>query len=299
MTILVAGLINLETTLKIEGFPIHYNPVNYPFFGVNSTVSGVGYNVAKAFTMLGNSINFLSLIGNDSIGQLIKLTLHYDNIPDNYVLPLLEKTPQSVILYDPNGTRQINVDLKNIQESRYPIEKYEAAVAECSLAVLCNINFSRPFLAQTKQKIIATDVHALWNLEDEYNQEYMAHADILFMSHEKLPVPPHEWIKQVQNRYGNEIIVVGLGADGVQMAVKKDNFNERIPAVKVREVVNTIGAGDALFSAFVHFYHKTNDPYTAIRKAIVFASYKIGTTGAAEGFLNEDVLETFYSHFSW
>jgi ribokinase len=53
-------------------------------------------------------------------------------------------------------------------------------------------------------------------------------------------------------------------------------------------VINTIGAGDALFSAFVHFYNQSGDPYQALRKAVVFASYKIGQAGAAEGFLDEE-----------
>ncbi len=39
--VLVSGLINIETTLKIDRFPFEYAPVRYPFFGVNSTVSGV------------------------------------------------------------------------------------------------------------------------------------------------------------------------------------------------------------------------------------------------------------------
>jgi len=43
--ILVTGLINIETTLRIEPFPLAYNPVNYPFFAIDSTVSGVGYNI--------------------------------------------------------------------------------------------------------------------------------------------------------------------------------------------------------------------------------------------------------------
>ena len=39
--ILVSGLLNLETTVRVDGFPIPYFPVHYPFFGVRSTVSGV------------------------------------------------------------------------------------------------------------------------------------------------------------------------------------------------------------------------------------------------------------------
>ena len=52
--ILVSGLINIETTVGVDGFPIDYSPVRYPFFGVRSTVSGVGLNVSKALTTSGN-----------------------------------------------------------------------------------------------------------------------------------------------------------------------------------------------------------------------------------------------------
>jgi hypothetical protein len=36
-SILVPGLINIETTLQVDGFPIDYSPVRYPFMGVSST----------------------------------------------------------------------------------------------------------------------------------------------------------------------------------------------------------------------------------------------------------------------
>jgi hypothetical protein len=48
--ILLSGLINFETTLPIERFPLDYFPVTYPFSGVRSAVSGVGYTLAKALT---------------------------------------------------------------------------------------------------------------------------------------------------------------------------------------------------------------------------------------------------------
>ncbi len=50
--ILVSGLINIETTVRVDRFPIPYFPVRYPFFGVRSTVSGVGLNVSKALKNL-------------------------------------------------------------------------------------------------------------------------------------------------------------------------------------------------------------------------------------------------------
>jgi ribokinase len=291
--ILVSGLINLETTLQIDSFPIEYFPVRYPFFGVRSSVSGVGYNLAKALTVLGDSSRFLSLVGVDAPGKLIYQALGSDQINPEFILPELDQTPQSVILYDRNGRRQIHVDLKDIQEKIYPQDRFYQALAGCEIALLCNINFSRPMLSLTRLagKMVATDVHAIADLEDEYNRDFMAAADILFMSDENLPCKPEDWAQQIFQRYPAEIVVIGLGAQGAFLGVRSDRFLERIPAVTTRRVVNTIGAGDALFSAFIHAYLQSRDPYKAIRQAVVFASYKVGESGAADGFLDAPRLE--------
>lgn len=298
--ILVSGLINLEITLRVEGFPIDYTPVRYPFFGVNSTVSGVGYNVAKALTTLGSPVRFLSLVGRDPAGRLVRDSLTRDGIAGDLVLPDLEYTAHSVILYDADGRRQINVDLKDIQERAYPPAPFGEALAGCDLAVLCNVNFSRPFLQQARRAgvRVAIDVHTIADLDDEYNRDFMAAADVLFMSDELLPCPPEEWIREVMERYAPEVAVIGLGAYGALLAVKADGFVGRLPAVRTRPVVNTIGAGDALFSAFVHTYAHSGDPYRALERAIVFASFKIGTAGAAEGFLDATGLDALHARLS-
>lgn len=291
--ILVSGLINIETTLQVDGFPIQYSPVRYPFFGVNSTVSGVGYNIAKALTVLGDQVEFLSLVGSDLAGEQVLAALKAERIPHERVIRGIEHTAQSVILYDPGGRRQIHVDLKDIQERDYHPDRFDDAVGDCSLAVLCNINFSRPLLKKARQagKWIATDVHTIASLEDAYNRDFMAAADILFLSDEALPTSPDRFSRDLIDRYANEIVVIGLGERGALLAVKRDGFCERIPAAYTRPVVNTIGAGDALFSSFLHFYIQRRDPYEAIQKAVVFASYKTGESGAAQGFLPESELE--------
>lgn len=295
--IFVSGLINIETTVQVDGFPIAYEPVRYPFFGVRSTVAGVGYNVAKALTALGDTVRFASLIGRDLAGGVVEQTLRAERLPAEFVLASLAETPQSAILYDHTGRRQTNTDLKDIQEQSYPPEQFERAIEGCALAALCNINFSRPLLERARRRRIpvATDVHAIADLDDAYNRDFMAAADILFMSHERLPCPPEQWARQVQSRYGTAVVVVGLGEQGALLAVRRDGFVGRLPAVRTRPVVNTIGAGDALFSAFVHYFHATGAPYESLRRAITFASYKIGATGAAEGFLDAAALERLHA----
>jgi ribokinase len=291
--ILVSGLINIETTVQVDGFPIVYSPVRYPFFGVNSDVSGVGYNVAKALVTLGSRVRFLSLIGSDLAGKSVYDRLAEDRIPAEYVLAALDHTPQSVILYDPEGRRQINVDLKDVQERPYPGVHFEQAAQDCALAALCNVNFSRPFLRAMQERgvPVATDVHAISDLDDGYNRDFMAAAQILFMSDEKLPCTAEEWVRRLWNRYGAEMVVVGLGAQGALLGLRRDNAVEHFPTVATRPVINSIGAGDALFSCFVHCYHRSGDPYDALRRAVVFASYKIGAASAADGFLSEAELD--------
>ena len=104
-------------------------------------------------------------------------------------------------------------------------------------------------------------------------------------------------------RYSPEILVIGLGAAGALLSVRDDGFTGQLPAMQTQPVVNTIGAGDALFSAFIHGYHQSANPYQAIKKAIVFASHKIGSTGAAQGLLDQQTLEARYAEdqgeFPW
>lgn len=298
-TILVSGLINIETTLRVDGFPIHYTPVRYPFHGVNATVSGVGYNIAKALTRLGDDVRFLSITGSDSAEWQIRSELSSDGISDEFVLSSIPLTPRSVILYDQSGKRQINVDLKDIQEKMYPLDIFEQTMHGCDLLSLCNINFSRPMLDRARRagKLIATDVHTISDIYDDYNRDFMRDSHILFMSDEALPVPPEEWAQKVSNAYGTDIAVIGLGDKGALLSVPGDHFMERIPPVRTRPVVSTIGAGDALFSAFIHNFASTRDPYQSIRKAMVFASHKIGEKGAAEGFLGHAELEKAFRDF--
>jgi len=293
--ILIAGHINIETTLKVDGFPIEYHPVRYPFHGINTTISGVGFNVAKALTTLGHDVTLLSLIGNDMNGALVKATLEDAGIDTTYVLRELDATCQSVILFDDSGQRLINTDLKDIQARDYLLKQYEKAIQGQDLAILCNINFSRHLLTRTRTFgiPIATDVHTIRSLDDDYNRDYMSQADIVFMSHENLPMSPDDWARTFIDTFDTpKILGIGLGVEGALLATRTDIHH--VPTHITRPVVNTIGGGDALFSSFIHGYLTYDTPLIAMQYATLFASYKVGANGGAEGFLLSEELESLY-----
>lgn len=298
--ILVSGLFNIETTLKIKGFPLEYFPIDYPFFGINSSVSGVAMNIAKAEKVLGNEVNIVSILGDDYEGGKIISEVQSLGIGSQYMLKDLKETPTSIILYDSEGKRQIYCDLKDIQDKMYNPIKAEEALNKCDIAVMCNINFNRELLkaAKSKNKIIATDVHVLNDIEDKYNKDFMENSNILFLSDENIVGDHKEFLFKLKERYNMEIIVLGEGNKGALIYIRDEDKFYKMDSVKVGEVVNTVGAGDSLFSAFINYYAKGFSPLECLGRAQAFASYKIGFNGAANGFLTEEKLEEIYKKIS-
>lgn len=287
MNILVSGLLNTETTAAVRGFPIPYYPIDYPFFGVNSAVSGVAFNIAKALRTLGDEVRLCSMTGRDFAASYIRSTLVEIGIDDAHILAKLKQTPASVVLYDPDGKRQIYCDLKDIQETPYD---FDPSVLEgIDLVVACNINFNRPLLhlAKGAGKTIATDVHVLSNIHDDYNREFMEMADILFLSDEAIGDDYRGFLETLAATYPCHIIVLGRGSKGAAMYLRDEGQIIEQPSARAETIVNTVGAGDALFSAFLHYYAKGSNPKEALRRAQIFAAKKIGTNGASNGFITE------------
>ena len=89
------------------------------------------------------------------------------------------------------------------------------------------------------------------------------------------------------NDWGVNCVMASLGIDGIVAITKTHAIHAFTAPVKV---INTVGAGDALFSAFIHGINQHQDPYRALRQACLFAGWKIGTPRAAEGFLHANEL---------
>lgn len=295
--ILVSGLTNVETTVAVRGFPIAYYPIDYPFFGVQSAVSGVAFNIAKALKTLGSDVTLLSMTGSDFPGDTIRQELRQLGIAQDNVLANLSQTPSSVVLFDPEGRRQVYCDLKDIQEASYVFSP--EMVENADLVVACNTNFNRPLLhlVKAKGKTVATDVHVLGNIWDEYNRDFLECADILFLSDEAIGENYKSFLWELAGQFSPEIIVLGRGSKGAAMYLRWENRILEYRAVSVGPVVNTVGAGDALFSAFVHYYTQGKTPEEALARAQIFASKKIGTSGAAQGFPTGEEMETLWNQF--
>jgi len=286
---LVAGLINLETTVPVDRFPLPYRAVRFTA-GIAAAPSGVGWNIALALHTLGTEVRLLTLVGDDAAGRVVREEVGRSGIAAE-IHPTPE-TPQSVILYDPAGRRRAETDLKGLPEATFPEDRFDAALASCDLAVLTPINWTRPLLARARAAgvPVATDLHEMRSLDDPYDADYLRHADVVFLSGEQLPEPPEAFARRIREKADPEVVGIGLGTRGALVA-PRGSPSTLVPATTLRPVQSTVGAGDALFAAFLHFRGRRLDPVTAMRRAVVFAGWKVGTASGSGGFLTEGEVE--------
>ncbi|MCR5318674.1 MAG: carbohydrate kinase family protein [Treponema sp.] len=293
MKVLVSGLINIETNVAVENFPIQYCPIEYAFNKVSLDISGVAYNIINALYTLGDEVEPVTIIGKDKFGNFIKENIQKLCSSTQNVFQELDSTCTSVVMFDNQGKRKIYCDLKDIQDRNIPLSRLEKPISACDGIVVCNINFNDELIRNAKKfnKPVFTDLHVLKDINDPYNKRFLENADIVFLSDEGLPCKPEEFVEELYSTYKSKVIVLGQGEKGALLfdgQTQKFHFEK---SVHTRPVVNTVGAGDALFSCFVHYYLKGLSPSECLKRAVFFASYKIGESGGAKGFITEQKLE--------
>jgi acarbose 7IV-phosphotransferase len=286
--IAVVGHTNVETAVHIDELKAAVSD-RFSENALSTSVSGVGVNVAFALHGLGNDVRFATVVGQDVLGTACREEVVRAGLDPSFVVPGVRVTAQSLSRFYRDGLRRNLVDLKDVQRRSYPAELVPALLDDVELAVICNIGYGRTMLAEAIQRgiPIATDVHAVKGVTDSYNQDWMAAATVLFASHERLEVSPEEFVRLIFARHSPAVVVVGMGASGSLLGLPGE-APVHVPVARTRPVVNTVGAGDSLFSSFVDGWIRGADPREALRRAAVFASWKIGANGGAAGFLDRD-----------
>ncbi len=289
----VAGIVQQETIVKVDKVPVKYQPVTDIFNSIHTSIGGDAYNEAIALTWLGDQVAFCAMIGKNDKPEIINPAATEVTLHTNYVLCKTDATPAAVILYDSERKQQIFEDIKNLRECKYDLGLFKNALSGSDMVILANTNFCRPMLKASLEagKKIAVNIRNFKYSTERYNEEYLESANILYLSDDYLDEDPYQFAKYIAEKYQPEILILGQGAQGLLMYSKDLGTYVQYKPVKTNEIVNTVGAGNALFSCFLHYYNKTSDPVYSIRNALLFASYKIGFLGTSIGFMTEKQIE--------
>jgi sugar/nucleoside kinase (ribokinase family) len=256
--------------------------------------AGGGWNVARALQTLGTEVRFATLLADDPPSRFVRDELQRCELASEAAVPAIDKTPVAVVQVSHEHSHHLFLDNSALDTASYPADIAGRLLSGVDLAVLAVTNFTRPLisLAQESGIPIAADVQSVGSVVDDRVAEYMSCAQILFLSSEAITGAPETWLAQQMQRYPAEIIVMGMGSDGCAIAQRSTQEITRIPPPRDLPVANAVGAGDALFAAFLHFLNKGDEPIRAIRLASHFAARKIGHSGGAQGFLTEQELLT-------
>jgi ribokinase len=119
----------------------------------------------------------------------------------------------------------------------------------------------------------------------------LENADIIYISDDTIEGDPYEFIDDFARRYDPEIIILGQGKTGLILYDRDRHVKIHYNSVKTNEVVNSLGAGNALISGFIHYYLETKDSVNAIKNGLLYASYKTGFMRTCEGFLTPEQVE--------
>ncbi|GII66711.1 hypothetical protein Skr01_67960 [Sphaerisporangium krabiense] len=283
--IVVAGAVSLYMSAGIREFPVRYAPTWSPRWLVTG-VSGAAGHIARAMKTLGDEVRLCGVVGRDLAGGAIAAELAREGLLGPGIVPGPESST-GLVLVAPDGRRMGFPHLAPVNPVVYPWDVLASQAEGADLLVLTNARFVRELVPRAGRLgvPIAVDVHLISDVADAYNRPWLENADVVFCSHECLPVPPARWVAEVFARYPRcRIVGVGLGARGA-LAGTRDGSLIRVEAVAPRGVVNTSGAGDALFSGFLHVWRATGDPVRALRAAVVHAGWKIGHQAPAAASL--------------
>ena len=290
---LVAGVTQIETIVRVESIPVNYAPLTSVTDSIFTAMGGDAYNESLALKWLGDEVTFMSIVGRNQDLGMINPPDRKITLDTNYIIPQMKETPTEVVLYDKNRKQQIFEDIKDLRDNTYDMNMVTPIVEQSDMLVLANANFCRPFakMAAEHKKPIAANIRSYKPEKEKYNTDFLEPAKVLYFSDDTLSEDPYDFIDRMSGTYGTEVIILGQGSEGLILFDKTKNIRAHYKTVKTNEVVNTIGAGNALFACFLHYYMETGDSVNAIKNALLFASYKIGYMGTSNGFMTTEQLE--------
>jgi ribokinase len=265
---------------------------------------GVTANYLVAIARLGVSCGFLGAVGDDFYGNYLINDFINEKVDITYVFKKKSRITPINFIFIANGEKSI-IQSPHMQSTKIDIEDIDEnyiATSKVLHTTLIHPEISSDVIKIAKRNNVKVSI----DLESQialrgWNKlkEMILMADIL--------IPNKEGAKAITNTNNSEdaakklvkkgipIVIITLGSQGV--LITTSDFQKKISAYQVENVVDTTGAGDVFNGAFsVAYWIKGWDIVKACKYANGAASLKIQKLGARTGMPNEKSLFSFLKH---
>lgn len=303
--IVVFGSINMDINMRVKDFPRAGETILSPSYDM--TPGGKGANQALACARGGAKTAIVGKVGDDGMGTRILNGLRRNEVMTSGVatsdfLP----TGLAIVTRDAKGENHItvasgaNADVSAVQ---VPDEILKAGnILLLQMEVPLQENFQ---LMERAKKLGAT---VILNLAPAFHipQKALDLVDYLIVNElearmiaETIGINPDQdlmIVAKALSTKGQLDCIVTLGPKGA-VAMTQKGHGWRVPAMELKEVVDTTGAGDCFCGMLAAGIHNKLALGSAMRRASVAASLSCMKKGAQESYPYiaevEEVLEAF------
>ncbi len=275
----IAGA-NMETNVPVYEFPLQLGTAQYINSMIIDEVGGVAANLSVGLKRLGQQTQVVSVVGQDFLGTEVLWRLTEYGIITRHIRTDWERSPRTVILVAPNGERQLLCDFGEASHYRYPDEALREALESAGRWVYTSTHDWVRYAAITAHemgKFVVVDVHDVIDVDD-YHRDFYVCANLILVSMARLRPSITEFAHHLQDGFGVETVIGMDGARGAWL-VESGREAQHFPAVQVRHVVDTVGAGDALAAGVCAGLSAGLDYAECLRIGLRVAAHKIQYRG--------------------
>lgn len=303
--IIVFGAINMDMQMRIKDFPRPGETILAPSYEMSP--GGKGANQALAAARGGVKTALVGKVGDDAMATRILNSLRRNEVMTSGVatsdyLP----TGMAVIEVNAKGENQIIVALGangDVTADQVPDE-----VLKPGNVLLLQMEVSLQENINLMERAKKHGVKIILNLAPAFRlpQKALELVDYLVVNElearmmaEAIGIPASQdlmMMAKALSAKGKLDCIITLGSNGA-IAMDENGTGWRVPAMDLKEVVDTTGAGDCFCGTLAAAIHSKFALASAMRRASVAASLSCMKKGAQESYPYsadiEEILETF------
>jgi len=281
MCVHVAGNVCIDTTFRLESFPVAGETVNAA--GYFSHIGGKGANQAIAAARTGAKVTLWAAIGRDADGARIRQNLAAE-INVSQLTQLDVPSDHSAIILDASGENRV-VSGVSCAKTFDPLKQtvmLDALRSGDILIMQGNLRncVTQACLAGAKRKGAQTILNASPVSSGDYPE--FGSVDIIIVNEGEAVrlsgIKDMEHAAKNLVRFGAHTVIVTLGARGCLMISDHGRRQHRVRAPSVG-VVDTSGAGDVLCGVFAGCLSKYMLAYDALQVAVRAAALAVTRPG--------------------
>ncbi|MFX0057246.1 MAG: carbohydrate kinase family protein [Candidatus Hodarchaeota archaeon] len=293
------GEVVIDWVAEIPHFPRPDEKINA--LSENYFAGGVTANFLVSLARLGGSCGFIGAVGDDTYGDFLINDFKNENVDTSLTIKKISRKTPVNFIFIAEGEKTI-IQSPHMLTTRLDISDLNESYIKN--ARLLHTTMIHPKITEKAIELAKeNDVHISIDLEAQIAQmgweklkNMLLSADILIPNKEgaKLITKSNtaEEAAKILVKKGIGVVIITLGSRGALLTTKK--FQKRIPAYKVKNIVDTTGAGDAFNGAFSYAYWiKEWGLEKSCKYANGAASIKIQELGARTGMPTEDKLINF------